>query len=79
MVLWRGEGRPTGDAVPGRGRAPHKASAAVLALALAITAVLTVITLRGYQRAEHRLLSLQTKLTAWSSGAAKASMRGRSG
>src|SRR5271166_1173997 len=49
---------------PGGTGHPHVLSLMVLALGLVITAVLVLITLGGYHRAEHRLLSLQTQLTA---------------
>jgi serine phosphatase RsbU (regulator of sigma subunit) len=63
-VRWQEERRPADSAAPGRRRIPHLASAAVLILVLAITGVLTATTLAGYHRSEHRLLSLQTQLTA---------------
>jgi len=50
--------------VAGRIRALAGVSAAVLVLGLAITAVLAWVTAHDYSHTEHRLLALQTQLTA---------------
>jgi hypothetical protein len=50
---------------PGRGRsAARGAAVAVLVTGLLITAVLAVVTLRGHQRTETKLLALQSRLIA---------------
>lgn len=50
---------------PGRGRsAARGAAVAVLVTGLVITAVLAVVTLRGHQRTETKLLALQSRLIA---------------
>ena len=50
---------------PGRGRrAASGAAVAVLVTGLVITAILAVVTLRGHQRTEGKLLALQSRLIA---------------
>lgn len=52
------------DRAPRRKRALTRLSAAVLALGFVITAALVWVTARDYSQNEHRLLKLQTQLTA---------------
>jgi Stage II sporulation protein E (SpoIIE) len=52
------------DPAPGRRRGLRGPSVAVLAAGLVFTAALVVVTAHDYRQNEHRLLSLQTQLTA---------------
>jgi serine phosphatase RsbU (regulator of sigma subunit) len=52
------------ELAPGRRRALAGLGVAVLVLGLVITAALVLVTAHDYSRNEHRLLSLQTQLTA---------------